>query len=293
VDDDDCDIHSHGFNQSMENVTSPSGLQSLTFGHRFNHSMENVNLPSGLQSCVSFSNSMENSENYSLPVSKSSPESSWESQHESMVPWAHCDRSNKLVACSSNVIQPERECDLGGSRQRWTDIDDRDCDKRVPKNRGHGTTKGGKGYPRGDRINSTADARGKGASLRCSTGAKGKRQCQFLIGIEEDNQFRVARRILGAKGKHMRNIAEQTGVKLRLRGRGSKFLEGPKMQESTDDLMLCLSGYESAGYELAKNLVSDLLDEIYSKYKDFCAKAGTPPPALTIQIHEGFREGSR
>jgi hypothetical protein len=283
----------------MENVTSPSGLQSLTFGHRFNHSMENVNLPSGLQSLtfgVSFSNSMENYENHSLLLPKSSSESSWESQHESTAHWVHCDRSNKPGACSSSFIQPELECDLGGSRQRWADIDDRDCEKRVPKNRGHGTAKGGKGYPRGDSINSTADAqqsRGKGTSMRCSKGAKGKRQCQFLIGIEEDNKFRVAKRILGAKGKHMRNIAEQTGVKLRLRGRGSKFLEGPEMQESTDDLMLCLSGYESAGYELAKSLVSDLLDEIYSKYKDFCAKAGTPPPALTIQIHEGFREGSR
>merc|ERR1711924_337122 len=38
------------FNQSMENLTLPSGLQSLTFGENFDQSLENVNLPSGLQS---------------------------------------------------------------------------------------------------------------------------------------------------------------------------------------------------------------------------------------------------
>ena len=39
-----------GFNQSMHNVTLPSGLQSLTFGVAFNQSMDNVALPNGLQS---------------------------------------------------------------------------------------------------------------------------------------------------------------------------------------------------------------------------------------------------
>ena len=51
------------FNQSMENVTLPSGLQSLTFGYAFNQSMENVVLPSDLQSLtfgVMFNQSMDN-----------------------------------------------------------------------------------------------------------------------------------------------------------------------------------------------------------------------------------------
>jgi hypothetical protein len=38
------------FNQSIADVTLPSGLQSLTFGRRFNQSMDHVTLPSGLQS---------------------------------------------------------------------------------------------------------------------------------------------------------------------------------------------------------------------------------------------------
>ena len=39
----------YGFNQSMDNVTLPSGLQSLTFGNGFNQSMDKVILPSGVQ----------------------------------------------------------------------------------------------------------------------------------------------------------------------------------------------------------------------------------------------------
>ena len=38
------------FNQRIDNVTLPSDLQSLTFGFSFNQSMVNVTLPSGLQS---------------------------------------------------------------------------------------------------------------------------------------------------------------------------------------------------------------------------------------------------
>ena len=36
------------FNQSMENVMLPAGLQVLDFGHYFDHSLESVTLPSGV-----------------------------------------------------------------------------------------------------------------------------------------------------------------------------------------------------------------------------------------------------
>jgi len=50
------------FYQSIEKVALPSGLQSLTFGYMFNHSMEKVALPPGLQSLTfgyEFNQSME------------------------------------------------------------------------------------------------------------------------------------------------------------------------------------------------------------------------------------------
>eukprot|EP00434_Breviolum_minutum_P007396 symbB.v1.2.006527.t2/scaffold389.1/size214891/2 len=59
----------NGFNQSLENVILPGGLQSLTFGDGFDQSLENVTLPSSLQS-LTFGNGFDESmENITLPSS--------------------------------------------------------------------------------------------------------------------------------------------------------------------------------------------------------------------------------
>jgi hypothetical protein len=50
--------------------------------------------------------------------------------------------------------------------------------------------------------------------------------CRFDVGIENEMTFQVARRIIGVKGGNMKRIVRDTGIKLRLRGRGSGFLEG-------------------------------------------------------------------
>lgn len=118
-------------------------------------------------------------------------------------------------------------------------------------------------------------------------------QCQFTIGIDEEANFRVVRRILGTAGANMKSIAEKTNAKLRLRGRGSKFLEGPEQQESHDDLMLCISAQDLEGYELAKSQVADLLLKIYNDYRKFQHRLGKEAETLQIKIHEGYREGSR
>jgi len=124
-------------------------------------------------------------------------------------------------------------------------------------------------------------------------GSGAKLQCQFIIGIEEDAQFRVVKRIIGLGGENMKMIAENTGVKLRLRGRGSKFLEGPMQRESSDPLMLCISGQSTTGFEQAKRLASELLDGIHDSYRSFCMEMGKRAPKLVIRINEGYREGSR
>jgi len=156
-----------------------------------------------------------------------------------------------------------------------------------------------KGTGKGVRGTTKGKGKGKGASTK---GAKGvgkglnaKLQCQFTVGIEDDSKFRVVKRIIGNGGENMKRIAELSGAKLRLRGRGSKFLEGPEQQESTDGLMLCLSSQDKIGYEHAKDLVSELLKNIYHNYDVFCQKPGKIPSAksLGVQLHEGYREGSR
>lgn len=103
----------------------------------------------------------------------------------------------------------------------------------------------------------------------------------------------MVRRLIGPAGAHVKAIAEQTGAKLRLRGRGSKFLEGPEQEESTDPLMLCVSVPNRAAYETAKQIIWDHLERVYAEYDDFLARNQQRPMYLRPQMHEGPREGSR
>lgn len=121
-----------------------------------------------------------------------------------------------------------------------------------------------------------------------------KSQCQLTIGIEEERAFRVVRRLLGAKGAHVKAIAEESGARLRLRGRGSGFKEGPAYEESTDPLMLCISAADADGYLLALHLTRLLLEEVFEAYRTFCAESGRPAPCpdLRVDVHEGPRDGS-
>jgi hypothetical protein len=122
-----------------------------------------------------------------------------------------------------------------------------------------------------------------------------KHECQILVGIEEDKKFSVVRRILGPKGENMKNIVSESasGTKLRLRGRGSKFLEGKEQIESTDDLMLCISAPDKTGYEKAKSAAYDLINKIHKDYQEYCKSLCKTCPKLRVDMHEGNRNGSR
>lgn len=180
------------------------------------------------------------------------------------------------------------------------------AERQTNKGAGKGASKGvgkGDGKSAGNGVVQNAGkgkGTSKGASKFASKGAskgsgKGneKFQCQISVGIEEDSKFRVVRRLIGSGGSNMKNINEHSGAKLRLRGRGSKFLEGDEQKESTDDLMLCLSTQDKEGYETAMRMASELLEGIHRSYRAFCAKVGQECPDLTIQLHEGYRFGSR
>ena len=64
-------------------------------------------------------------------------------------------------------------------------------------------------------------------------------------------------------------IYSNEGIKLRLRGKGSGFLEGPEQVESKDPLNLCVSSKNLQKYILASNEVDKLLLKIYQEYKYF------------------------
>mmetsp|Transcript_38448 Transcript_38448/g.102315 ORF Transcript_38448/g.102315 Transcript_38448/m.102315 type:complete len:249 (-) Transcript_38448:97-843(-) len=132
--------------------------------------------------------------------------------------------------------------------------------------------------------------RGCARRPRGSADAVDKLQCQFLIGIEDDADFGVKGRLLGKAGKHMKDVVAEAGegTKLRLRGRGSGFFEGPRRIESSDPLMLCVSAPSIEAYDEAKRLVCELLEGIYADYREV-----VPHSTVKLQVHEGPREGRR
>lgn len=114
----------------------------------------------------------------------------------------------------------------------------------------------------------------------------GKYLCRVKVGIEEDVSFQVCRRIIGPGGENMKRIIETVGhgaVKIRLRGRGSKYLEGPEHKESNDDLMLCVSATNRRSFEKASGLVEALIGTVQKDYVAFCQARCLPVPTLNVK----------
>ena len=128
-----------------------------------------------------------------------------------------------------------------------------------------------------------------GASSSSTVPLIRKYTCRFDIQIENDKEFHVARRIIGQKGSNMKRIVKQAGydAKLRLRGRGSGFLEGAQKQESQEPLHLCVSCKDYNGYRSAIDQVEELLGEIYHDFHDYCRIKGQACPRdLGVVMHE-------
>eukprot|EP00931_Biecheleriopsis_adriatica_P068514 TRINITY_DN42456_c0_g1_i1.p1 TRINITY_DN42456_c0_g1~~TRINITY_DN42456_c0_g1_i1.p1 ORF type:complete len:559 (+),score=147.22 TRINITY_DN42456_c0_g1_i1:95-1771(+) len=121
-----------------------------------------------------------------------------------------------------------------------------------------------------------------------------KYTCRFLIGIENDKDFQVVRRIIGAKGSNMKKIVKQTDAKLRLRGVGSGYFEGAGQKESSEPLQLCVSCTSGEGYRMAVKLVEELLEGVYAEYRQHCRDTGKPEldlHALPQLVSTGGRGG--
>jgi hypothetical protein len=128
----------------------------------------------------------------------------------------------------------------------------------------------------------------------------GKYTCRFEMQIENDKDFQVARRLIGAKGCNMKKIVEMCGknqdgtitqdvVKLRLRGKGSGYKEGPFNRESDEPLHLCISSKFPERYKYACNLVQELVYSVYEEYKKYCTKTNKIPVTyLAIRKEEGM-----
>ena len=128
----------------------------------------------------------------------------------------------------------------------------------------------------------------------------GKFYCKFFIQIDNDPEFDIARRIIGAKGCNIKRIIDYCSkgpngarlpdsLKIRLRGKGSGYKEGPYRREREEPLQLCVSSKYLDKYRKACIFVQELLINIYEEYKRFCERTGkTPNKNLTIQKLENI-----
>jgi hypothetical protein len=124
-----------------------------------------------------------------------------------------------------------------------------------------------------------------------------KYTCRYDIQIDNEKGFQVARRLIGSKGCNMKKIVDACTkgmdcpahdiIKLRLRGRGSGFKEGPTKAESDEPLHMCVSSKFLEKYEVACSQIESLIKKVYQDYAKFCREHSTTPPKLTVRKHEG------
>eukprot|EP00435_Cladocopium_sp_Y103_P006014 s2930_g1.t3 len=134
---------------------------------------------------------------------------------------------------------------------------------------------------------------GRDVSRSRSPRREGKYTCRFFIGIDNDNKFKVARRIIGGNGSNMKEIVRKSGdvAKLRLRGKGSGFAERDTGEESKEPLQLCISCPTHRGYDIARKCAEELLLGVYDEYEDYCSQNNLDVEMPTIRMTERHLTG--
>jgi hypothetical protein len=128
--------------------------------------------------------------------------------------------------------------------------------------------------------------------------------CRYNVMIENDKNFQVAKKIIGSKGCNMKSIidsvpnqysnfnqkrSKQDALKLRLRGKGSGFKEGPDQKESDEPLHLCISAKCESVYLESCKSVERLLNKIYEDYLLHLEKSGNKDDSIKLQNPKKFR----
>ena len=118
----------------------------------------------------------------------------------------------------------------------------------------------------------------------------GKYTCKYEILIANDKDFQIARRLIGSKGCNMKKIINECksgdgeNIKLRLRGQGSGYKEGPQNKESDEPLHLCISSKNPEEMKKACLLVDELLNRIHEDYIKYCEENNIEPANTQIAM---------
>ena len=96
---------------------------------------------------------------------------------------------------------------------------------------------------------------------------------RYIVQIENEKNFQVTKMLIGNRGQLLRNILVKNCInngdhttKIRLRGKGSGYKEGPKNEESKDPMELCISSLNLLSYLKCSQEIENLLRNVYYQY---------------------------
>eukprot|EP00971_Amphidinium_carterae_P300157 5963868-Amphidinium_carterae.1 len=109
-------------------------------------------------------------------------------------------------------------------------------------------------------------------AMKCARDNKLKLWCHFYLneGMLEDD-FHMAKKIIGKGGEHTRRIYCDTDAKVRLRGKGSGHQERDSGAEAQVPLMLAVTASPKSPPKFAQavHMAIDLLRSVETKYQQF------------------------
>lgn len=96
---------------------------------------------------------------------------------------------------------------------------------------------------------------------------------RYIVQIENEKNFPVTKMIIGNNGMLLRTIIYENCIKygdnttkIRLRGKGSGYKEGPNNEESKEPMELCISSLNVFSFSRCSNAIESILLRIYYQY---------------------------
>jgi len=101
----------------------------------------------------------------------------------------------------------------------------------------------------------------------------------FCIPAAQIANFQLVPRIIGRGGSNVKAVAKACGGKVRVRGRGSGYREGPSEREADLPLQAVLSCSSAEGLEIGVRLLTQLLSQTSEHFMQYCKKMQLKAPA--------------
>lgn len=111
----------------------------------------------------------------------------------------------------------------------------------------------------------------------------------FRISEQEARDFQLVPHLIGRGGCRLRSIAKACKGKIRIRGRGSGHVEGPKGEEANIPLQVVLSCASAEDYLLGCHLLGEVLDRMEVRFAQHCQAMQVNSPEHLYVTREDSR----